>query len=473
LISSRPTLPVAAPEPVYSMPLPQADEESGQGGMSPAQVIAILRANRWYAVLCVAGLIVLSAGVIKLLPKVYVATATLIINYDNKDALAGRDFPAGQSNTFVPTQIELIMSRVILQPVVERLKLNTNPTYTHGFVGPPNAVMEVVTKSLHDALLVQQGVGSQLLYISASAKYPELAAEIANAVADEYLKQERQRTNEPAGERAERYSKQLAELREKAVAAQDRLTEFRQQNGLTDIGGDQADVEGAALADLQTKLDAAQNQRRDLESRQSSATADSDSTTVVSLRSKLQDQQAQMAELRATLGTKHPKVVELTSQMEATRRSLAEEVQSLSANNSVQVARARDLEAKYRTALETERTRLLERRGLQDQSAKLVLELQSAQATYKRALDGYDQIVFASAGNYNDVTLVSRADPPVKAEKPNKLKLFLVGCMASLGLGLAGPFAYELFLNRRLRCRDDLERHFGIPVLAQLDPLPG
>jgi succinoglycan biosynthesis transport protein ExoP len=473
LISSRPTLPVAAPEPVYSMPLPPADEESGQAGMSPAQVIAILRANRWYALLSVLALVALSAGVIKLLPKVYVATATLIINYDNKDALAGRDFPAGQSNTFVPTQIELIMSRVILQPVVERLKLTTNPTYTKGFVGPPNAVMEVVTKSLRDALQVQQGVGSQLLYISASAKYPELAAQIANAVADEYLKQERQRTNEPAGERAERYSKQLAELREKAVAAQDRLTEFRQRNGLTDIEGDRADLEGAALADLQNKLEAAQNQRRDLESRQTSATTDSDSITVVSLRSKLQDQQSQMAQLRATLGAKHPKVVELSSQMEATRRSLADEVQSLSANNSVQLARARDLEAKYRTALETERTRLLERRGLQDQSAKLVLELQSAQATYKRALDGYDQIVFASAGNYNDVTLVSRADPPVKAEKPNKIKLFLVGCMASLGLGLAGPFAYELFLNRRLRCRDDLERHFGIPVLAQLDPVPG
>jgi succinoglycan biosynthesis transport protein ExoP len=455
------------------MPLPPADEESGSGGVSPAQVIAILRAYRWWAVLCVAGLVVLSAGIVKLLPKIYVATATLIINYDNKDALAGREFPAGQSNTFVPTQIELIMSPVILRPVVQRMKLDTNPQYTRGFVGPPNAVMEVVTKNLHDTLVVQQGIGSQLLYISASAKSPDLAADIANAVADEYLKQERQRTNEPAGERAERYSKQLAELREKAVAAQDRLTEFRQQNGLTDVGGDQADVEGAALADLQSKLEAAQNQRRDLESRQTSVTADSDSTTVVSLRSKLQSQQAQMAELRATLGPKHPKVEELSSQMEATRRSLADEVQSLSANNSVQLARARDLEAKYRTALDSERTRLLERRGLQDQSAKLQLELQSAQATYKRALDGYDQIVFASAGNYTDVTLVSRADPPVKAEKPNKLKLFLVGCLASLGLGIAGPFAYEMFLNRRLRCRDDLERHFGIPVLAQLDPIPG
>jgi uncharacterized protein involved in exopolysaccharide biosynthesis len=180
-----------------------------------------------------------------------------------------------------------------------------------------------------------------------------------------------------------------------------------------------------------------------------------------------------MAELRTTLGPRHPKVEELSSQMEATRHSLAEEVQSIAANNSVQLARARDLEAKYRSALETERPRLLQRRGLQDQSAKLVLELQSAQATYKRALDGYDQIMFASAGNYTDVTLVSRAEPPVKAEKPNKVKWFLIGALGSLALGLAGPFAYELVLNRRLRCREDLERHFGIAVLAQLDPIPG
>ena len=95
MISSRPALPVAAPEPVYSMPLPPTDEESGPGGVSPAQVIAILRAYRWHAVICVLALICLTAVIIKLVPKVYVATATLIINYDNKDALAGREFPAG------------------------------------------------------------------------------------------------------------------------------------------------------------------------------------------------------------------------------------------------------------------------------------------------------------------------------------------------------------------------------------------
>jgi hypothetical protein len=37
--------------------------------------------------------------------------------------------------------------------------------------------------------------------------------------------------------------------------------------------------------------------------------------------------------------------------------------------------------------------------------------------------------------------------------------------------GVAGPLIYELLFNRRLRCRDDIERMFGIPVLAQFDPI--
>jgi polysaccharide biosynthesis transport protein len=475
LIHSRPALPLPAPEQVYTVPMPPADEESNQGGMSLAQIISILRAYRWHVIITVTALVLASAVVIKLLPKVYVATATLIVNYENKDVLADRNFPTGEVNTFIPTQIELITSRVVLQPVVQQLKLTTDPQFTHGFVGIPAALNEVVTKNLHDSLQVTQGVGSQLLYIAAAAKEPYHAADIANAVADEYLRQERQRTNEPAGERAERYSQQLSELRDKSIAAQDRLTEFRQQHGMTEVDGDRTDVEGAALADLQTKFQAAQNARRELEAHQIDSHASSETVLnavpVVSLRSRLESQEAEMAQLRATLGARHPKVLELQSQIDSTRRSLADEVQAISANNSVQLAQARELEAKYKNALDTERTRLLDRRGLEDQSAKLVLELQSAQATYKKALDGYDQIQFASTGNYHDVSLVSRADPPVKSDKPNKTRLFLVAFVLSLGVGVAWPFAYELLANRRLRCQDDMERHFGIPVLAQFGPI--
>jgi capsular polysaccharide biosynthesis protein len=47
--------------------------------------------------------------------------------------------------------------------------------------------------------------------------------------------------------------------------------------------------------------------------------------------------------------------------------------------------------------------------------------------------------------------------------------LLIVGVFVGILLGVLGPLCFELFFNRRLRCRDDVERDFGIPVLAEFD----
>jgi succinoglycan biosynthesis transport protein ExoP len=91
---------------------------------------------------------------------------------------------------------------------------------------------------------------------------------------------------------------------------------------------------------------------------------------------------------------------------------------------------------------------------------------------YKRALDGYDQIMFASDSRFSKVNLVSRAVPPQTSSKPKKVKLLMMGALAGIFLGLALPVAYELVINRRVRCRDDFERAFAIPVLMEFDGIP-
>ena len=452
------------------------DDAPPSSGLSIAQVLGIARARLRLILITLAVLLPILAILIKSLPMSYVATATLIINVQGNDPLADRAFPGAQENTYIPTQIELIRSPVVLVPVIEQLHLTADTEFSGGYAGPADATREVTVRNLLTKLQVLQGAGSQLLYVSVTSKNPVKASNIANAIATQYLDQERKRANEPAGERAARYSEQLAELREKATEAQDRVTAFRQEHGMTDEAIDKSDADIAELNDLEQKLLAAQNRRRDLEAQQlnpgAGADAVLDSVAVRDLRTKLADQKAKMAELRSTLGARHPAVVELQSQMDATQRSLDAEVHSISANYSDQLARARDLESKYQRARDDQRRNVLERRRLQDQAEKLLLELQSAQATYKKALDGYDQILFASAGNYSDVSLVSRADPPVKAEKPNKIKLLLMACVLSTGLAVVWPIAYELLLDRRLRSRDDMERHFGIPLLAEFTTLP-
>ena len=71
------------------------------------------------------------------------------------------------------------------------------------------------------------------------------------------------------------------------------------------------------------------------------------------------------------------------------------------------------------------------------------------------------------------ISVVSAAVPPQKATKPNKPKLLILGMLAGLFIGLAAPLVYELLIDRRIRCRDDYERNFELPVLMEFDRIAG
>jgi uncharacterized protein involved in exopolysaccharide biosynthesis len=451
------------------LPPPEAhqafiSEAPAQQGMSLTQVITMVRA-RWKWILIISlTLIVFGAVLIKLLPKTYTATATLIVDSDVKDPLAGRDFRVEAVANYVSTQMELIASPIILVPVIERLGLTEDKAFTAGFAGSPEALRESVQKNLLTALTVERGTGGQLIYINVSNKNAARAAQIANAIADVFLEQDRIRRNGPARERAQRYTEELAELREKAIVAQDKVTEFRKAHGLDDLNQGSADSEVQALDTLHARLLETQNMRRSLESKAASAkAANTASGSPQTLREQLQNELSQLDQLKGVYGPQHPRIRELEAQIAATRASLGDEERSLSGT--------RELERKYQAAIAEQEAKVLNLREAQDEGGKLLLELESAKSVYKQALDGFDQILFQSVANQTNVSIVSHAVAPLRASKPNKMKLMLMVLAAGLWLGVCGPLGYELLFDRRLRCRDDMEREFGIPVIAQLEPV--
>jgi uncharacterized protein involved in exopolysaccharide biosynthesis len=195
------------------------------------------------------------------------------------------------------------------------------------------------------------------------------------------------------------------------------------------------------------------------------------SQLIQTLKSQLAAQESRLSELRTTLGPRHPQIVELLSQIAFGRRNLAEEVRSYSRNAATGLSATQQLEQGLQAAVVAQRAKVLASSALRDQAAKYRLELDAAQAVYKRALDGYDEVMFASMGNYTNVSFVSLATPPVKASKPRVLVYLLLAAMAGGFLGLLIPLAHEL-ANRRVRCRDDLERDGGVPVLAEFGAMP-
>jgi uncharacterized protein involved in exopolysaccharide biosynthesis len=386
------------------------------------------------------------------------------VNSDLKDPLAGRDFPAEMINNYVTTQTELMTSPIVLQPVISKLDLMTDRNFTGGASGSEEAVRETVLKNLAASMSIERGIGGQLLYISASSKSAVKASEIANTVADVYIDQDRRRLNDPAGERAQRYTEELSELRQKATVAQDKVTTFRKEHGI----GESPAIETQALDSLHQRLLDAQNQRRTLEAKLSGQpTADE-----VLGSAALDAQLAQLAQLSATYGPQHPKVREINAQIAMTRQSLANGNHAMTVSTETELARTRELERKYLQAVAEQQAKVTKLKQAQDEGSKLVLELDSANAVYKQALDGFDQVMFQAVASHTNVSVVSRAVPPLRSSKPNKKKLMLAVLVAALGIGVGAPLGYGMFVARRLRCRDDMERDFGISVLAKLEAVP-
>ena len=464
----------AAVTPGFETALPNAFASQG---LSLQQILSILRAYRLPTLAIVVAISVLMAGLIKLMPKTYTATTTMMVNPEGNDPLATNPGAATTPTfNYMSTESQLMLSPEVLLPVIDKLNLTQDKNYAAGYTGDGSTLRDWVRENLLRSLDIQLGAfGSQLIQVNASARNPQLAAQIANTLADLYLTQQRERVSGPASERAKRYAMELAELKNKVRIAQDQVTAFRQRTGVTDTTAKNASVEQALLGMLEGKLQDAENVRRMAEVKAAS-TQNADTATgsagVQSLRALLNTQQTLLAQLRTTYGVQHPKVLELENQIHATQRNLDSELHGVSSANTSELAAAQQLEAKMRAAVEEQRKKVLGVNKLQDEGMKFELELESAQSVYKRALDGYDQIMFASGGHVANISVVSRAVPPQKATKPNKLKLLFLGVMSGIAVGVLTPLIYELLINRRIRCRDDFERDFDLPVLMEFDPIP-
>lgn len=444
-------------------------------GPSPAQLLAIVGAYKWLSLLIMLVVAAASVATIALWPRTYTATATLMVNYEVNDPLKGKELPVGQIASYIATQVELMQTPELVAAVVERLGLTANPDYTRGRGAASGTLTEWVAGRVARSLAVYQSQrGSQLVYVSFTARDRELAARVANTVVDVYQEQEAGRSASPPAERALRLAGQLEGLRGKVDDAQRQATEFRQRHGLVGDGS-RIDSESLQLASLEEKLLAARNARRTAEvlANQDPSTSDQvlASVEVQALKGQLATQEMRTAELRRLYTNAYPELREAPGQLEDTRRALAAAVRSYGSNVSAARSGAQRLELELQRGVDVQRERMLARKPLQDEAAQHALALVSAQTVYRQALESYDQIMFASAAAGANVSEVSRAVAPLKASQPRVLLGLFLGAVAALVLGLGVPLVYES-LHRRVRTRDDLERVYGVSVLAEFGPLP-
>jgi succinoglycan biosynthesis transport protein ExoP len=271
----------------------------------------------------------------------------------------------------VTSQAQLILSRDLATAVIAKLKLGQIPEFDPalGGVSPVKAVLgtlglvrnpmsmtpeERVLEAYYDRLTVFPVEKSRVIVIDFLSEDPELAARVANAIADGYLALQGKAKQDQAQTASQVLSGQIDALRKKVVDAESRVETYRAKSGLL-VGNNNTTLSAQQLGDMNAQITAARAQKADAEAKaklirdmlKSGQAIESSDILNSELIRHLSEQRvtlrAQLAEQSSSLLDNHPRIKELKAQIADLDHQTQEEAATIarSLENDSKIAGAR------------------------------------------------------------------------------------------------------------------------------------
>lgn len=450
--------------------------------MTLTQILRIIMARRLAALAILAGVVAIALAASLLLPKRYVAVASVIVSARGADPVTGNlSSPAQLTGEVLATQVDIISSHNVAARVVSALKLTDAPDFHASHLrdaGEVGSLPDWVADQLLKDLKVLPSPESNVINIAFRHKDPRTAAAIANAFADAYLTTNLELTVDPARRQAAWFQDQLANLRSSLEGAQHRLADYQQQQGL--IGAtNRLDVENARYSDLSGQLTAAQSALADSESRlkrmeQASANGELqqlpdilNDTLLQTLKAELARAESERAQIAQKKGVAHPDYQTANAAVHSLQSRINNELATTtgSIRQAAQIAQQRV--AELQSDIDQQKAHMLKTQQQTDELNVLGQEVQNAQRAYDAVSTRANELQLQSQQIQTSVAVLNRAIPPLIPASPRLgLNLLLALVLGSV-IGCTVAFAIELF-DRRVRTARDLAELVGMPVLVQV-----
>ncbi len=224
---------------------------------SLGELFRVLR-TRSTLVLLVAGTVLATTLVVTaFLPRWYLATAKVRVEKPEGEV---KLFQAQSSGAYDPyflqDQYRIMQDEKILYPVIERLGLNTKLAASMG--APGTTIPEDITYRylVSKMLRVESQRSSSLIEINVYAQDPQLAAEIANAIAQVYSDDRILLATSQQSEGLAKLGKELAAQQEVVSAQRDAVEKLRKDLNISgvDLNAKYSDMEIETLRQMQNSL---------------------------------------------------------------------------------------------------------------------------------------------------------------------------------------------------------------------------
>ncbi len=248
----------------YVPPPPYSEFEPAHPKVSPTHYLLVVFRQKWKILMFVATCMLATYLVCSRLTPIYEATTKVDVDRRVPVGVVGQEASQGtlagdDADAFMATQMELIQSDSVLRPVAERFNLLSRESQLSK-LGSERARKKVDAPVYLNQLRVTRPVNTYILNISYRSADPQLAADVANAIAQSYLEHTfeiRVRSSQALSVFME---KQLDSLKAKMERSGMALAKFDQQLGV--INPEQkTDILSARLLQLNTEYTNAQADR--------------------------------------------------------------------------------------------------------------------------------------------------------------------------------------------------------------------
>lgn len=491
-MNSSLALPNEGPWPVGPYNPDGSQPRKGQRSYSAANILdfaTLLRivADWRYLILAAIGLGLAGAMVLTLVSHpVYRASVTLEVSPPTTsvtDEDKGQpDSKLGNVFDLVATEVGLIQSRSVAQRTAQELNLATNPEIVDQSLDPSSR-LRIASDVVGNGLRVKMPESGQLIKFTYDSSSPQLAASVANGVAENLIGTELQRRYESSAYARNFLERQIAKTRADLERSERALVAYAQRQGIINTGtpagqassGDTNSLQGQSLVQLNEALAQATARRIAAEGAYRQALQTGPTSEVNQSTQGLQQQiatlQAEYQQKRTFMKPDHPEMVSLRSQISELQSQVTR------ARTQGSSAHLNDLLAQYRAAASTEnalRSRVaglkgdvLNLRGRSIQYTILQREADTNRALYDALLQRYKQIGVAGGVGLAPISIVDRAEVPQFPFKPNLFLNLLFGFGLGLLAGVGTAVALE-FINDTVKTRQDVRSKLGLACLGAI-----
>lgn len=344
---------------------------------------------------------------------------------------------------------------------------------------------QIVLSAFMNRLTVEPVRKTKLVKISYASTDPDHAAKVANTVSEQYIDSYLDAKMELTTRASSWLNERLAQLKLVLDESEEKLIEFKQANGLVDVGGSVGRLNeqelllttaelAQARSDLSSKADVYREVQslRDQPQLLESIPAFQADPLVQRVKIDQGQAQRQLDELRNRYGDRHPRVVDANSQLatlnQAMEGHIARVVGSIAKDYQLAQQRVASIEAKLNSGkneIQAIGTKKFELDALEREVAtnRSIYDTFFSRITEAKSADGLE------AAN---ARIADFAQSPVYPFKPKKQLIIALAALGSLVLSMLMALLYEQ-LDDTIKGTNDIEGTLKLKMLGILPLIKG